>query len=389
MDFGFTHEQLMLRDLARQILSEQSPPRVVRQLMQDPLGYAEPLWRRLAEVGFQGLTIDQRFGGQGLGMVELALVLEEMGRAVYPGPFFASIVLGVSAIAASGDEQAKRAYLPSLASGECKATLAVLEDSPSWTPRAMKLSARADAHGWRLDGLKRFVPFAHVADLILVAARTSDSDDPAEGVTLFVVERGAPGLRLEPNVEMDLTSRTATLHLDGVHLGHDAVLGEVDAGWPMLASTLQRAAVGAAAEMLGAARKSLEMSVEHAKVREQFGQPIGAFQAIKHMCAEMLMDVETAHGATYYAAWALDAEAPDAVLAASVAKAHVGDAARRVCGAAVQVHGGIGFTWEYDLHLYFKRAKHLEALYGDSETHREIAAQHMLQVVEPREPVRV
>jgi alkylation response protein AidB-like acyl-CoA dehydrogenase len=357
--------------------------------MQDPLGYAEPLWRRLAEVGFQGLTIDQRFGGQGLGMVELALVLEEMGRAVYPGPFFASVVLGGSAIAASGDEQAKRAYLPSLASGERTATLAVLEDSPSWTPRAMKLSARADAHGWRLDGLKRFVPFAHVADLILVAARTSDSDDPAEGVTLFVVERGAPGLRLEPNVEMDLTSRTATLHLDDVHVSHDAVLGEVDAGWPMLRATLQRAAVAASAEMLGAARKSLEMSVEHAKVREQFGQPIGAFQAIKHMCAEMLMDVETAHGATYYAAWALDAEAPDAVLAASVAKAHVGDAARRVCGAAVQVHGGIGFTWEYDLHLYFKRAKHLEALYGDSETHREIAAQHMLQVVEPREPVRV
>ena len=186
---------------------------------------------------------------------------------------------------------------------------------------------------------------------------------------------------------MDLTSRTATLRLDGVHVSHDAVLGEVDGGWPMLRSTLQRAAVAASAEMLGAARRSLEMSVEHAKVREQFGQPIGAFQAIKHMCAEMLMDVETAHGATYYAAWALDADAPDAALAASIAKAHVGEATRRVCGAAIQVHGGMGFTWEYDLHLSFKRAKHLEALYGDSEAHRDLAVQHLVQPVDVREPV--
>ncbi len=226
-----------------------------------------------------------------------------------------------------------------------------------------------------LTGLKRFVPFAHVADLILVVARTSSGPD---GTTVFAVPGDAAGLSQVPNVEMDRTNRTSTVTLDGVAVPADAVIGEVDRGWEVVAPVLERAAVGAAAEMLGASRRCMEMAVEYAKVRQQFGQPIGMFQAIKHTCAEMLLELENSHGATYYAAWALDAGSPDASLAASAAKAYVGDASRKVCGSAIQVHGGIGFTWEYDLHLYFKRAKHFEPLYGDADFHRERALQLML-----------
>jgi alkylation response protein AidB-like acyl-CoA dehydrogenase len=178
---------------------------------------------------------------------------------------------------------------------------------------------------------------------------------------------------------MDHTAKTSTLRFEGVSVPADAVIGEIDRGWDVIGPTLQRAAIGASAEMLGAARRCLDMSVEYAKVRQQFGQPIGAFQAIKHACAEMLLEVENAHAAVYYAAWALDAGSPDAELAASVAKAYVGDASRKVCGSSIQVHGGIGFTWEYDLHLYVKRAKHFEPLYGDADFHRERALQLLLE----------
>jgi alkylation response protein AidB-like acyl-CoA dehydrogenase len=321
-------------------------------------------------------------------MAELALVLEEMGCSVYPGPYFATVVLAATAIEASGDPFQVQTYLPAIAAGKLKGTLALLEDALAWGPEGVRLQAISQGADYVLSGVKRFVPFAHVADLLLVAARTgSVSGEETAGITVFALEPGLPGLTLEPNLGMDLTSRTSTLILDNVRVGRDRVIGRPDAGWEILEPTLRRAAVGASAEMLGAARKCLEMSVEYAGVREQFGQPIGAFQAIKHACAEMLMAVETAHAATYYAAWALAAGAPDAALAASVAKAHVSEAARTVCGAAIQVHGGIGFTWEYDLHLYFKRAKHLEPLYGDSDFHREQALRHLL--VPRREAVLV
>jgi alkylation response protein AidB-like acyl-CoA dehydrogenase len=213
-----------------------------------------------------------------------------------------------------------------------------------------------------------------VADLVLVAARTGGGHD---GTTVFAVDGQAAGLRQTPNVEMDHTSKTSTLVLEDVRVGADAVIGQVDRGWDVLGSTLLRAAVGASAEMLGASRRCMEMSVEYAKVRQQFGQPIGTFQAIKHACAEMLLEVENSHSATYYAAWAIDSGSPDALLAASAAKAYVSDASRKVCGSSIQAHGGIGFTWEYDLHLYVKRAKHLEPLYGDADFHREQALKLM------------
>ena len=378
MDFDFTGEQTMLRNLARELLTHESDPRAVRQMMEDLSGYSEGLWRQLAETGLLGIAIDPDHGGQGLGMVELALVLEEMGRAAYPGPYFATVVLAATAIDAGGDRAQKNAYLSGIASGKTRATLAVLEDGLSLGPEGVDLRARYQNGSYTLAGVKRFVSFAHVADVILVVARTTESSDPTRGVTVFAVERDAAGLSLEPNVGIDLTSRTSTVRLEDVRVGRGAVVGRVDDGWPIVVAALRRAAVGASAEMLGAARKCLEMSVEYASVRQQFGQPIGTFQAVKHACADMLLEVENAHAATYYAAWALDADAPDAALAASVAKAYVSEAARKVCGSAIQVHGGIGFTWDYDLHLYFKRAKALEALYGDADLHREQVLREVL-----------
>ncbi|HLZ26298.1 MAG TPA: acyl-CoA dehydrogenase family protein [Chloroflexota bacterium] len=374
MDFDFSQEQTMLRDLTREFFNRESTPRAVRTLMEDERGFSDATWQQMAEMGLMGLAIDAGYGGQGLGMIEMALVLDEMGRAAYPGPFFATAVLAASAIAAGGEANQMARYLPDLANGRTRATLALLEDAVSWTPAAVNLRAERRGDGFALSGTKRFVPFAHVADLILVAARTADG---ADGTTVFAVAGNAPGLRQTPNVEMDHTSKTSTLVLEDVRVGADAVIGHVDHGWDVLGPTLRRAAVGASAEMLGAARRCMDMSVEYAKVRQQFGQPIGSFQAIKHACADMLLEVENAHAATYYAAWALDAGSPDAALAASAAKAYVSDASRKVCGSSIQVHGGIGFTWEYDLHLYVKRAKHLEPLYGDADFHREQALKLM------------
>jgi alkylation response protein AidB-like acyl-CoA dehydrogenase len=374
MDFDFTQEQVMLRDLTREFLTRESTPRAVRTLMEDARGFSDATWSQIAEMGLPGLAIDAGYGGQGLGMIELALVLDEMGRAAFPGPFFPTVVLAASAIAASGDANLMARYLPDIAAGRTRATLALLEDSLAWTPAGVKMTAERRGDGFVLNGVKRFVPWAHVAELVLVVARTS-----ANGVTVFAVPGDASGLTQVPNVEMDHTERTSTLTYSDVVVSADAVIGTVDRGWDVIEPTLLRAAIGASAQMLGAARRCMDMAVEYAKVRQQFGQPIGMFQAIKHMCSEMLLDVENSHAATYYAAWALDAGIADAALAASVAKAYVGDSSRKVCGNAIQVHGGIGFTWEYDLHLYFKRAKHFEPLYGDADFHRSRALELALE----------
>jgi alkylation response protein AidB-like acyl-CoA dehydrogenase len=373
MNFEFDDTQVMLRSTVREFLTRESPITAVRGLLADPRGYDPSVWRQLADLGLVGLTVPEEHGGQGLGPVELALVLEEMGRAVYPSPYFATVVLAATAIQAGGSPEQQARYLPGLASGERLATLALLEDGLAWDAAGVQTVARRSGSRFGLTGHKQLVPFAEAADLILVPARTSDNPDPRRGITLFAVPRDAAGLSVRPQATMDLTDRPAEVGLSEVAVTSEQVIGAVDGGWPILETVLQHAAVGAAAEMLGLMRQSLAMSVEYARQRIQFGQPIGSFQAIKHKCAEMLLACEQAHAATYYAAWALAAGAADAALAASVAKSYVSEAARSVCGEAIQVHGGIGFTWEYDLHFFFKRAKRLEALYGDADFHRERA----------------
>jgi alkylation response protein AidB-like acyl-CoA dehydrogenase len=377
MDFDFSEEQGMLRDVAREFLTEQCPPEHARKMFEDPRGYDPATYRRMADLGILGLPFPEEYGGMGLGMVDQAIILEEMGRVAYPGPYFAGVVLAGTTILASGDEKAIARYLPGIATGELTATVAFLEDNIDWGPGAIGLRATADGDSYRLSGIKRLVPFGASVDTIVVVARTNDGDG-ADGITLIAVPRESAGLTVEPNVSLDMNEKVATLRFDNVSVPAENVIGTAGAGWPAVEAMLRRAQVAAAAEMLGASRKALEMSVEYAKLREQFGQPIGSFQAIKHRLAEMLEAAENATSAVYYASWALDADAPDAALAASVAKSTLNEASRMVTGQAIQVHGGIGYTWEYDLHLYWKRAKHLEPLYGDTAYHRERALQEVL-----------
>ena len=364
MNFAFNDDQVLLRQAARAFLDEHCRSEVVRALWDDPRGESEAMWKDIAQLGWLGLALPEAHGGSGLGMVETAIVLEEMGRAAYPGPY-RDTVLAALTLADAGSENQQRRWLPAVATGAARATVAFVDAELSWDPESTATRAEPTGDGWRLAGVKGLVPWAHVADFILVPARAP------EGLTLFLVEPTRPGLTLRGLAGMDLGTRWAALRLDGVEVGPEAVVGPPGGAGPVLERALRRAAVAASAEMLGAARRSLDLSVAYAKVREQFGQPIGAFQAIRHKCAEMLVDVENSHAATYYAAWALDAGAEDADRAPSVAKAFVSEAARRVCGEAIQVHGGIGFTWEYDLHLFFKRAKALEVMYGDADWHRE------------------
>jgi alkylation response protein AidB-like acyl-CoA dehydrogenase len=364
MDFSFSSDQQLLKNSARAFLDEHCKPEFVRTMFEDPRGESEALWKEMAQLGWLGLAIPEEHGGSGLGMVETAILLDELGRAAYPGPYLPTM-LAAHAILAAGSPAQKSRWLPAIAGGSARATVALLERDLDWDPRATATRAERRDGGWTVTGLKQFVPWPSIADVVLVPAQTP------EGLSLFLVPTSARRLSVSMMTGMDLTLRVGQVTLDGVRLDADALLGEAAAG-PLLDDVLRRGAVAAAAEMLGAARRCLDMAVSYAKVREQFGQPIGSFQAIRHKCAEMLLEVENAHAATYYAAWALDAGAEDAVLAASVAKAYVNDAARKVCSEAIQVHGGIGFTWEYDLHLYFKRAKALEVQYGDADYHREL-----------------
>lgn len=370
MDFAFDQDQQLLKSSARAWLGEHCKPADVRALWDDPRGESDAVWKAMAELGWLGLALPEASGGSGLGMVETAILLEEMGRAAYPGPYLPT-VLAAMAIARAGTEAQRERWLPAIAGGSARATVALMDAEQTCDPGATRTRGEPTGGGVRLAGLKQFVPWAHVADVLLVPARTP------EGLTCFLVDSGAPGLALTPVTAMDPGIRWATVRLDGVPVSAEAVLGPPGGAAPLLADLLRRGGVGAAAEMLGAARRCLDLSVAYAKVREQFGQPIGAFQAIRHKCAEMLMEVENAHAATYYAAWAIDADAEDAAVAASVAKAYVSEAARKVCGEAIQVHGGIGFTWEYDLHLYFKHAKALEPMYGDADYHRELIVQRV------------
>jgi len=370
MDFSFTSDQTLLKNSARSFLDEHCKPATARLLWDDPRGESPALWKEMAQLGWLGLSLPEAHGGSGLGMVETALLLEELGRAAYPGPLWPTMLVA-DAIASHGTDEQKKRWLPAVAGGDARAAVTLLDSDLDWNPDAVSTRADKTPTGWQLSGLKRYVAWGHVADVLLVPARAP------EGVSLFLVDPSAAGIGWTPMMNMDPGTRLADLKLDRVPVRGEDRLGAPGAGTPALLSLLRRGAAGAAAEMLGAARRCLDMAVGYAKVREAFGQPIGSFQAIRHKCSDMLLETENSHAAVYYAAWALDAGAADAATAASIAKSYVGDAARKVCGEAIQVHGGIGFTWEYDLHMYFKRAKALEAQYGDAEYHRELILRHV------------
>jgi alkylation response protein AidB-like acyl-CoA dehydrogenase len=376
MDFGFSEEQEMMRQSARQFLEGECAMTYVRKMMDDDTGYSEDQWKKMAELGWTGLILAEQYGGSGLNMVDLVVILEEMGRVVMPGPFYPTVILGGIAVDLGGTPAQKKRYLPGIAAGTLKATLAQVEESGRWDAEGIMLPAKKDGSGFVLSGTKLFVPDAHNADLLVVAARTSGKGQ--RGVTLFLVDAKQQGVKTTLLKTMDQTRKLCEVTLENVTLGKDAVLGGVGKGWPLLDRIIDRAKVAMCAEMCGGAQKVLEMSVDYAKVREQFGRPIGSFQAIQHKCANMMVQTESAKSATYYAAWAVANDVPEAHLAACMAKAYCSDAYRFVSAEGIQIHGGIGFTWEHDMHLYFKRAKGSEVTFGDATWNRELVAQLVL-----------
>jgi len=343
--------------------------------MEEPAGVTDDFWTKLAEQGWLGLVYPEEYGGAGLGFVDLVVLMEEMGRVVMPGPFFATTVLGGLTILEAGSGAQKKEWLTRIAAGEAKSTLAWTEPNVRWDAAGVTTTARAAGGDFVLSGTKLFVPDAHLADVLVVAARTSEGPRPEDGVSLFLLPKNTAGLETKLLPTMDQTRKLCEVSFRDARVPGTALLGARDAGWPALARVLERATVALCAEMCGGAQRVLEMTTEYAKIRVAFGKPIGSYQGVKHRAADMLVDVENAKSLTYYAAWAVDENVAEAALAASMAKAYVTDAYRKVAGAGIQLHGGIGFTWEHDLHLYFKRAKSSEFTFGDSTYHRERVAQ--------------
>jgi len=370
MNFGFNEEQELLRNTARKFFENECGSDTVRRLMETPEGISAELWKKLAEQGWLGLIYPEQYDGTGLGLVDLVVLMEEMGRAVAPGPYFSTVLLGGLAILEAGGEGQKKEWLPRIAAGDKRVALAWMEPSAQLGPAGVTLTAVTRCETYTLSGTKLFVHDAHTADALVVAARTRPGAG-ADGVSLFLLPKGTKGLEVTLLPTMDQTRKLCEVACSDVTVGADALLGAAGAGWAPLSRVLDRATVALCAEMCGGAQKVLDMTVEYAKIRQAFGRPIGSYQGVKHRAADMLVDVENSKSITYYAAWALDENSPEAPLAVSMAKAYVSDAYRRVAAGGIQLHGGIGFTWEHDLHLYFKRAKALEAMYGDAEYHRE------------------
>jgi len=369
VNFAFSEEQEELRKSVRRFLDDKSPVTEVRRLMETPEGYDPAVWSQMGnQLGLQGLTIPEEYGGSGYTYVELIVVLEEMGKSLLCAPYFSTVALAANAILAAGDDAAKKELLPGIASGETIATLALTEDNGRWDVEGIQLKATKKGDSYTLDGHKMFVIDGGIANLIIVVARTD------AGIAFFSVEGDASGLTRKNLSTMDQTRKQARLEFANTPA---RLIGSESGAKAALTKTLDLAAVALAAEQVGGAQRCLDMSVEYAKVRIQFGRPIGSFQAIKHKCADMLLEVESAKSAAYYAGWAAAEDSDELPVVASLAKAYCSEAYFHAAAENIQIHGGIGFTWEHDAHLYFKRAKSSELLLGDPTYHRELLAQRI------------
>jgi alkylation response protein AidB-like acyl-CoA dehydrogenase len=363
--FAATDDQEELRRTVRAFFELKSPEHEVRRIMETPEGYDREVWRQMADqLGLQGLAIPEEFGGSGFGYAELGVVLEEAGRALLPGPFFGSVVLAGGALMCSDDDAAKSRYLPRITTGETIAALALTEQSGRWSADSIQTSARQDGARWIINGSKIFVLDGHIADLLLVVART------VTGISLFAIDH-TDGVARRMLSTLDQTRRQA--RIDFVDTPGELIAAEGQA-WPALSHALEIAAACLALEQVGGAQRCLEIAVDYAKTRHQFGRPIGSFQAIRHKCADLMLEIECARGAAQYAVHAAAQQLDELPAAASLAKAYCSDVYSSAASANIQIHGGIGFTWEHPAHMYFKRAKSSEHLLGDPAHHRGLLA---------------
>jgi alkylation response protein AidB-like acyl-CoA dehydrogenase len=367
MNFGFSEEQEELRKMVKRFLDEKSPESEVRRLMATSEGYDPAVWAQMAsELALQGLGIEEKYGGQGYGPVELYVVFEEMGANLFCGPYFSTVALAANAVRLVGSDADQETFLPGIASGETIATLALTDDAGDWDLASTSTTATESDDGWVVNGVRNYVTDGNVASVIFVPAVT------ARGLSLFAVSGDATGLTRENLPTMDQTRKQSRIELSNAPAALLGVEGQALQG---LTTTLQIAESALAAEQVGGAQRVLTNAVEYAKNRVQFGRPIGSFQAIKHKCADMLLDVESAKSAAYYAAWAAQERNDELAIAASLAKSFCSEAYFHCAAENIQIHGGIGFTWEHHAHLYFKRAKSSELFLGDPAYHRELLAQ--------------
>jgi alkylation response protein AidB-like acyl-CoA dehydrogenase len=350
MQFGLSESQEFLKDSARKFFAGECPSAEMRRLIQTDTAYDAALWSKLADQGYTGIVYPEACGGVGLGKVELMLLMEEAGRALLPGPFFSTVVLAGSVLDALGSLAHKNKYLAPICRGQARATVAIPEADGSWNPEDVQMSA---SNG-KLNGAKYFVPDAAVADFIIVVARNG----------VFVVDPQAAGVKISPMSGMDLARKLYAIEFA------NAPAEEIGATSD-LPRSLDIATTALAAELVGGMQRTLDITVAYAKTRKQFGKPIGMFQAVQHQCADMYLETESARSAVYYAGWALEENSPDATTAVSIAKMYASDAARTVGNRGIQIHGGMGFTWENDIHLYYRRAKASETAFGDATFHRE------------------
>jgi len=375
MDLGFSEEQEMLRTTARDFLTNECPSELVKQLAADEKGYSPEMWKKMAELGWMGLTFPEEYDGMGMTFLDLVVLLEEAGRACLPGPYFSTVVLAGYTIMEAASEEQKKELLTKIANGDLIVTLAVTEPSARYEPDAITVKASPDKDDYVINGTKLFVPDANVADYIICVARTKDGASPEEGLTLFLVDAKSPGISttLLKTIAGD---KQCEVIFEDVRVPKGNIIGKLDKGWPVVEKVLEKATVGLCAQMVGGAQKTLDMSVEYAKERVQFGRPIGSFQAIQHYCANMVTDVDGSKYITYEAAWKVS-EGLTATMEVSMAKAWVSEAYRRVTLLGHQIHGAIGFCEDHDMPLYFKRAKGSEPTFGDADFHREMVAKQL------------
>lgn len=380
MEFDLTETQKLFQRSARELFAQECPPSFVREAIEKSAPYSNHLWEKLVEQGWTGLIFPEDLGGLGLSTVELAVAFEEMGRALTPGAFLSTVTLAGSLIDGATSWEKREDHLRAICEGRMRATVALLEESANWDLDAVKLQATPDGSGLKLNGKKLFVGDASVSDLIITTARVGGA------LALVAVEKRTPGLGIKPMASIDGTRQMSEVTYDDVAVAGGNVVGRGEAAQKALEHAIDTATLAVSAEMVGGMQKVLDVSVEYAKTRKQFGKPIGQFQAVQHHCANMLLMTESARSAVYYAAWVMGAQPESARLAVSVAKAYASDAYREVGNLGIQVLGGIGFTWDEDLHFYYKRAKACEVMFGDATFHRERIARMIVDGA--GEPVR-
>jgi alkylation response protein AidB-like acyl-CoA dehydrogenase len=372
MDLGLDEQQELLKNFARDFLEKECPESLVRAMEEDEKGYSPELWQKMAQQGWMGLIIPEQYGGTGMNVCELVVLLEEFGRALVPGPFMPTVVLGGLPIMEAGTEEQKQQYLPKIASGELIMTMALTEPSAKWTADGVTLEAKKSGGDYVLNGTKLFVQDAHVTDMMVVVARTGGSGE--DGITLFLVDSKSPGIKFEV-LKTIAADKQAEVVFENVKVPAANMLGSEGKGWPIVEKTKRVATVAACAYLVGLSQMDFDVTLNYAKERVQFGRPIGSFQAIQHKLADAVIDVDGSRFITYKAAWSLQEGEPDADMMISMAKAWTSDASRRVVAHGQQIHGGIGFTKEYKIQLYFRRQKWMELMWGDADYHRELVAQ--------------